>query len=366
MQFSQISFTLLKNNRKTSKDFIMSIQQLIERQEFIANGQGAPLPLPKYDRYAICNLRGGIGKTSLAFNLSYLTDDLLVVDSCPQGNLSYFYNPNYIMQQDPSLNDMLLPYFLPGLGKGSHVAKPIGATNPYFQNKNNFFIKSSNELYMLPSQMANALVQAKTVTGHNRTTIIDNLLFSLDTEIRREQFETNTTRCLIDTSPFFSGATHLSWHATDALIVPVRTDVQSLNSLELVLSTLSNPASEFRKDMPSNNHTPKIQMIVLTHCGWSTVAGAKNKPNQQTLMFLQHAYDIVNRHIGAFTTQNPSNHIVMLDDFLGCGRISSALSKPINLMNAGETLSINHVRTTVNSSVSKIQNELKFISNSIW
>ena len=35
-------------------------------------------------------------------------------------------------------------------------------------------------------------------------------------------------------------------------------------------------------------------------------------------------------------------------------------------MQAGETLNINRIRTTVNSSVNKIQNELKFISNSIW
>lgn len=344
----------------------MSINQLINRQALIANGQAQPLTLPKFERYTICNLRGGIGKTSLSFNLSHLTDNLLVVDSCPQGNLSYFYNPNYISQQDPSLNDLLLPYFVPGLGKGSNVAKPIGATNQYFQTKNSFFIKSSNELYLLPSQMANALVQAKTLVGSNQSVVIDNLLFALDTEITREQAETGTTRCLIDTSPFFAGATHLAWHASDALIVPVRTDIQSLNSLELVLSTLSSPASEFRRTMPSNGHTPKIQMVVLTHCGWSTVAGARNKPNQQTLMFLQRAYDIVNRHIGAFTTHDPKNHIVILDDFLGSGRISSALSKPIDLMQAGETLNINRIRTTVNSSVNKIQNELKFISNSIW
>ena len=75
---------------------------------------------------------------------------------------------------------------------------------------------------------------------------------------------------------------------------------------------------------------------------------------------------IVSRSISLFTTDDPTNHIVMLDDFLGSGRMSTALSKPILCMNAGETMYINRVKTSVNESVYKIQNELKFIKNSIW
>lgn len=94
-----------------------------------------PLGLPTFDRYAICNLRGGIGKTSLAFNLSYLADNLLAVDTCPQGNLSYFYDNGYYQNVSTTVNDVLLPYFFPGLGKASRVAQFIGATNPIFRPK---------------------------------------------------------------------------------------------------------------------------------------------------------------------------------------------------------------------------------------
>lgn len=107
-------------------------------------------------------------------------------------------------------------------------------------------------------------------------------------------------------------------------------------------------------------------MIVLTHCGWSTVAGAKHKPNQQTKIFLKEIFDIVSRNISLFTTNQAENHIVLLDDFLGSGRMSSALSKPIQCMQTGDSLYINRVKTTVNNSVYKIQNELEFIFNSIW
>lgn len=344
----------------------ISIDTIVSRQNDIAEGTATSLPLPDFDTYAICNLRGGIGKTSLAFNLSYETDNLLVADTCPQGNLSYFFDESYYQSNSTSANDLIVPYFIPGLGHASRVAKLISATNSNFRNKTSYFIPSASELYMLPSQMANALVQARTMSGANQTRVIDNMLYSLKTELRREMSETSSKRCLIDTSPFFSGATHLSWHAADALIIPVRTDQQSINSLNLLIDTLSNPASEFRRTMPSDNHTPKIQLVVLTHCGWSTRAGARNEPNQQTRVFLEKVRDVVNRNITHFTTNDPDNHIVLLDDFLGCGRMSSARSKPIALLNPGDTMTINRVKTSVNASVTKIKNQLKFISDCIW
>lgn len=339
---------------------------IIDRQYEIVTGNPQPLQIPKFDRYTICNLRGGIGKTSLAFNLSYYTDSCLIVDTCPQGNLSYFYDSSYFQNNTTTVKDLILPYLLPGMGKATRVAKLISASNANFKGKNSYYISSSSDLYTLPSQMATALNQAKTLSGQQLISAVDSMLFSLHNEITRELSETNTIRCLIDTSPFFSGATHLAWHSSDALIVPVRTDQQSINSLNLLIDTLSNPTSEFRRDIPSNGHTPKIQLIIITHCTWSTVGGARNKPNQQTRVYVEKVRDIVNRNIQHFTTKNPDSHILLLDDFLGTGRISTALSKPIALLVHGESTRINRVKTTVNESVEKLQLQIKYISDSIW
>ncbi len=344
----------------------MAIDTIISRQDDISLGNGGSLNLPLYNRYAICNLRGGIGKTSLTFNLSYLTDNLLAVDTCPQGNLSYFFDTNYYQNVSTTVNDMLLPYFFNGLSRASRVAQKIDATNNYFSGKNSFFLPSASELYTLPSEIANAIAGTIRLSEQQKISVIDTILYALKTEILREQEETNTNKCLIDTSPFFSGCTHLAWHAVDALLIPVRTDMQSINSLSLLLKNLTNPGSEFLRVMPSDFHAPKIQMIVLTGCGWTTRGGARNEPNKQTIVFLKLLHDIVSRNIGHFTTNNPDNHIVISDDFLGCGRISSALSKPIELMNAGDSHRINRVKTDVNGSVDKIKNQLKFISNNIW
>jgi len=342
------------------------IQAIIDRQYKIANNDPTRLPLPGFEKYAVCNLRGGIGKTTLAFNLSYETDDVLLVDTCPQGNLSYFYDQSYYQNNTTTVKDLILPYLLPGLGRATRVARNISASNQAFSNRNAFYIPSSSDLYTLPSQMATALTQAKTLTGAQQRRAIDSMLFSLRDEINREMAGSQVKKCLIDTSPFFSGGTHLSWHAVDALIVPIRTDQQSINSFNLLIDTLSSPSGEFRREMPSDGHTPKIQLVVLTHCTWSTSSGARNIPNQQTKVFLEKTRDIVNRNIQHFTTNNPDNHILLLDDFLGTGRISTALSKPVALLRQGQSMRINRVKTTVNASVEKVKSQLKFISKSIW
>ena len=345
-----------------------NIEKIVERQHAISEGELLSIDLPKYTKYTVCNLRGGNGKTTLSFNLAYLGQDVLAVDTCPQGSLSYFFDNNYFSNSTVNIYNTILPYVVPGLGRSTRVAKRISATNPFFASVDHdhaFYIASAEELYMFPSQMANALSQARALSSPQQEQVMQSILLSLKVEIEREMEETGCTRCIIDTSPFFAGATHLSWHATDALIIPVRTDQQSINSLNMLLRVLSESSSEFRKnalDLP----TPKIQMIVLTHSAWSTVTGSRNVPNQQTKVYLRQIEDIVNRNISHFTTTEPHNHLVILDDFLGSGRISSALSKPIELLEAGESARINHVRTTVNASVEKCKNQLRFINNSIW
>ncbi len=342
------------------------MDMIFSRQFDIARGECEPLPLPRFANYAICNLRGGIGKTSIAFNLTYLTEDVLAVDTCPQCNLTYFFDKDYLQHVQLSVYDMLLPAFMPGLGNATHIARNIAATNSFFQGKKAFYIPSDARLYVLPSQFSNAIAQAQTIPGATQTHVLDRMFYSLRDNIRREMEETGTKRSIIDTSPFFSGTTHLALYASDALLIPVRTDQQSINSLQLLLNTLSNPASEFRRIMPSQATTPKVQMVMLTHCGWSTVSGSRNKPNQQTKIYIEQVMDIIRQNITYFTTSDPANHLVLLDDFFGSGRISSAKSKPIPLLVKGERLTINRVRTEVNESVAKIQNQIKYIHDSIF
>lgn len=220
---------------------------------------------------------------------------------------------------------------------------------------------------LLPSKLNTAINQATGLQQPQREQALNSILYSLRNEIDRELEQNSLDKCIIDTSPFFAGATQLAWYAADALIIPVRMDQQSIKSLELLISTLTNPQSEFRKYLLENDmNVPKIQMVVLTHCGWSTVAGARNVPNQQTKVYLGRVYDILSKYRSLLSTDNPDNHLFMLDDFLGSGRISSWEAKPIELLKEGETKTIERQRVVVNQSVTKCKHQLEYISNQLW
>lgn len=126
----------------------------------------------------------------------------MAVDTCPQRNLSYFYDNNYYAGQQTNVKDMLLPYLVPGLGKATRVSAYIGATNHFFEQKNNYYIPSSEELYLLPSQLITAINQTAGLQHAQKEQALKSILYSLKKEIERELNENSLDKCLIDTSPF--------------------------------------------------------------------------------------------------------------------------------------------------------------------
>jgi len=343
-----------------------SSNAVVSRQEAISNGEFERLEIPKLSKYAICNLRGGIGKTTIAFNLTYYADNILAVDTCPQGNLSYHFDNEYYTKKMVTVKDMIFPYIIPGYALPDHVATYIGATNSFFEGKNAFQIPSSPDLYMLPSQLVSALNLSQSLQPDERRANEERIIQCLKTEIDKSMAESELNKCIIDTSPFFAGATQLAWNAVDALIIPVRTDQQSVSALEMIINTIKSSSSEYRKYLPGGSDTVKIQMVILTHCGWSTVPGSRNVPNSQTMIYLTKISEILSQNRTLLTTNNPENHICLLDDFLGSGRISSALSKPLELLRPGESRTIDRQRVSVNDSVTKCKNQLKYIYECIW
>lgn len=354
----------------------MSIQKIIDRQaEYYSHDAGdradleySPLlnlNLPKYKRYAICNLRGGIGKSTLSFNLTYDTDDVIAVDTCPQGNSTAFFTSGNI-PSGTTVYDALLPYMLPRMPFPSNIAQKIVDTNLHFADKNSYFVPSSPNLYEFPSIMESALTQAKSIPGGSdkaRSQILNSFRDLID----RETKNYNLSKVIVDTSPFFSGATHLAWHAVDSLIVPVRTDQQSVDSLKLLIQLLSDPVRSFLRSQEGLKlHKPKIQLVIVTHCGWSTRPGARNEPNNQTKVYLERIKEIVSNHIDLFTTKDPDNHIAPLDDFLGSGRIASVKHIPIKCLKSRQNFTIGGQRVEVNESVEKCQKQLSFITSNIW
>ncbi len=247
----------------------MTIENVIERQLSISLGE-APIinGLPRYSIYSICNLRGGCGKTTLAFNLSFLANELLSVDLCPQGNLSFFYDKEYFKRNQATIYDLILSHLIPGSGSGTNNGINVGATNEYFKNNRCFYLPSSADLYLLPSLLNSAINMASQLSAAQKSKGIKDICCSLKTEIEKEMKTANVSRCIIDTSPFLAGGTELSLYASDALIIPVRTDQQSINSLELLLKELSSPDSSYNRNVTTCGFkVPKVHLVILTHCG---------------------------------------------------------------------------------------------------
>ena len=358
------------------KENLMNIDKIIARQAayyandaqlFQTKGSILDLSLPKFEKYAVCNLRGGIGKSTLTFNLAYDSQNILAIDTCPQGNSTAFFSGGQAVT-GVTMYDALLPYTMPRMSFPSNIALPVENYNQYFEGHNSYFVPSSANLYEFPTLLEGALAQARNipvVREAERAKV--QILESLKSLIERELKKLEVSRVIIDTSPFFSGATQLSWHAVDALIVPVRTDQQSVDSLELLLDLLGNPNRAFMRAMgDAGLSIPKIQMVVVTHCGWSTAPGARNEPNNQTKIYLKKVKELISKNMQHFTTNDPDNHIVPVDDFLGSGRIASAKQIPIKCLRPNQSFTINGQQVEVNSSVEKCQKQLSFISQSIW
>ncbi|MGH6660387.1 MAG: ParA family protein, partial [Rhodospirillales bacterium] len=228
----------------------------------------------KYSRYAISNLRGGVGKTSLAFNLAYelsRRDSVLLVDMCPQANLTEVIMPGE--KPKATIYHALLPRVLgPAFGdEVKDIAFRVTRYCPAFAaGKGCYFIPGDTELYAFPSPMYQ---QLQVADSQNRPQVVRNLLWSLKNIIEREAKEVECSKIIIDTSPFYAGGTHLSWCAADALIVPVRVDEHSVESLDLLMRMLTDQQRDYLSwnKRAGKLATPKIAAIVMT------MAGAKSQ-----------------------------------------------------------------------------------------
>jgi chromosome partitioning protein len=68
-----------------------TIDEIIECFMQVVNGSFLPIRNHKYKSYAITNFRGGIGKSTLSFNLAHefsMKNTLLTIDTCSQRNFS--------------------------------------------------------------------------------------------------------------------------------------------------------------------------------------------------------------------------------------------------------------------------------------
>lgn len=319
-----------------------------------------------FNTYAVTNLRGGVGKSSLAFNLAFnmsRRDSVLVGDLCPQCNFTEIL----FGEGRPKLTiyNALQPIILgPAFGEIiDDISYRVSTYCEEFKGgKGCFGIAGNPELFAFPSVLYGQLNLAH--AGQNKTAV-RNLLHGLKTILDKEAKIKDATKVLLDTSPFYAGGTHLAWCAVEAIIIPVRVDEHSLESLELTLQLLSDPARDFRlwNERAGGLNAPKVAAVVMTMVG--SKSQIKATPDQASRMYIERAIGIAEKYPAMFGHVDPSDAFVLTDDFHSAGRISGAKRIPISELKIRSFHRVENRRLQVNQSAVRYQKQLKYLASMI-
>lgn len=340
------------------------IDVVISRSEKVLEGENLPVRKNKFKTYAISNFRGGIGKSTISFNLAHEISrekSALLFDLCPQRNFSQNVFGIQLADIQPTIYDALINE-ITGTGEVDYHSL-TNKVNPYCTSfaggKPLYMVPGSSELFLFPSLLYSQLAQFAQLPGTHGKKASEKILLSLKRIIEKSSEVSKPEKVLADTSPFFGGATHLAWCAAEALIVPVRVDQHSVEALRLTLEMLDNKARDFHKfnEQAGLTATPKIHIIAMTHCGWTRKK--KNNPDSSTMFFVQKALELAHKYKHLFTEDDISNCFYLLDDFHSSGRISGKERIPLTKLEAGKKYLIDGQRLEVNPSVDRYKREIQ-------
>ncbi len=320
----------------------------------------------EFNSYAVTNLRGGVGKSSLAFNLAFnisRKNSLLLADLCPQCNFTEILFGDG--RPKVTISSALQPIIL-GPAFGDVVEDISYRVSQYCDDfkggKACFGIAGNPELFAFPSSLYGQLNLAH---ASQNMSAVKSLLHGLKTILEKEAKEKHCGKVLVDTSPFYAGGTHLAWCAVEALIIPVRVDEHSLESLELTLDLLSNPARDFGlwNERAGGLTAPKVAAIVMTMVG--SKSQVKATPDQASRMYIERAISIAEKYPKVFGHRDPSDAFVLTDDFHSAGRISGAKRIPISELKVRSFHRVENRRLQVNQSAVRYQKQLNFLASMI-
>lgn len=322
---------------------------------------------PRYRRYTVSNLRGGVGKSTLSFNLMFQLSrahSVLAADLCPQGNLTETLMRG-VEAPDVTVAKALLPRLLgPAFGSSlEDISYRVSSYCDHFKGgKACYFVPGDPEMFAFPSTLYQQL-QVGLSRGDQKA--VKNLLHSLKEILEVEAADKKCEMIIMDSSPFYAGGTHLAWCASDAIIIPVRVDEHSIESLDLTLNMLTDESKDFAtwNKRAGGLKAPKVAAIAMT------MAGAKSKlastPAKASQMYIERAVKIAEKYPHLFEHDKITDAFVVTDDFMSAGQISGAQSIPIAKLKVGKFHAVEGRRLQVNESATRYQKELAYLATAI-
>lgn len=337
------------------------LNEICERFRTLKAGDLPSSAMPDHQTYAITNFCGGVGKTTLAYNLAYLfSRDIssLFIDLSPQCDLT-----QRLLQKDTEEKPTIVDAFMRKMmGRGWQVQENNlcrivkGYNEHFFSSRTSYLIPGSEKLSLFPIHLYSRLNESLGPAAPIQVNPTYQMLNLLDTIIQEQQEKTFAEKILIDTSPFFSGGTHLAWVAADALIIPVRLDQAAVRALERTLRMLSYSAGEFCvwQDRAGTKKRPAVQAIVIQEA-------QEDIRKSGRIGFLQKIVDIADRYQGLFPTPAIEEHIAVLSDYGQEGIISNLTGIPLPLLEEGGQYQIGGQKFSIRRKVEKFKAELQYL-----
>ena len=346
------------------------LQALLERFKTVVEGGDVPRPEARFTTYAISNFRGGIGKSTIAFNLAWeisRKNRTLLLDLCPQCNFTQSLLGEDSESNPHTIYDALLPMVMagtPNIDFDDLIVSVPPACVPFKQGSGSYVVPGSKELFLFPSLLYTQLSAAANLGGRSQDTT-RNILQAIENFSEKLRTHLKASKVVIDTSPFFGGATHLGWVSADALIIPVRVDQHSMQALKLTLAMLKKADMDFLRlnSQAGITKIPKVHAIVMTHCGWNRQSALT--PDRSTQAYLAQVLDIAYENADLFSCDDPIDAIHLLDDFHSAGRISGSKRIPLAKLTVRESHTIEGQKLEVNESITRYQYELKSLAGTI-
>lgn len=238
-------------------------------------------------RYAFWNNKGGTGKTSLAFQtiteyaIAYPSKKILVLDLCPQANLSELMMGGLMKNGGANLAQLYTGPISKSIGGyfqlrlGNPYTPPSIKIDDFLVNPNVFNDQIPQNVDLIAGDriielQANSISALSITQIHGIDTyikVIDWLNDLINVAISDKDYD----EVFIDTNPSFSIFTQIALAAVEGMILPVMADDSSRRALQNVFSLvyginlpnqINGQYSFFSKLTNANRPLPKIKLIV--------------------------------------------------------------------------------------------------------